>query len=165
MQKTKRIDPKPILSLQDLTKRETEIMELICEEYSSDRIAKKLGISAETIKVYRRKIFRKIGVRNVVGMVLYAVKHGIHKTVLLPEPVLIPVKIFSRQKCKPYLTKKELAITLLICKGYQNKEIAEKMQLSIRTIEGQREIIYQKLKVRNTASLIVFSIKYGIYKI
>lgn len=165
MQQTEKLNPKPTLPLQDLTKRETEIMKLICQEYSSDKIAKRIGISAETIKVYRRNIFKKIGVRNVVGMVLYAVRHGIYKTVLLPEPILVPVKISSKQKPKPYLTKKELALTLLICKGYLNKEIAKKMQLSIRTIEGQREIVYQKLKVRNTASLIVFSIKYGIYKI
>nr|MBU9936093.1 LuxR C-terminal-related transcriptional regulator [Ferruginibacter sp.] len=40
-----------------------------------------------------------------------------------------------------------------------------KLNLSIRTIEGYREKIEEKMEVHNTAGIVVYAIKNGIYKI
>jgi DNA-binding NarL/FixJ family response regulator len=71
----------------------------------------------------------------------------------------------SQQKEKPVFTERELAIIRLICEQLSNKEIAERLHLSIRTIEGNREKIQEKMDVRNTAGIVVYAIKEGIYKI
>ncbi|GAB3203314.1 DNA-binding CsgD family transcriptional regulator [Pontibacter aydingkolensis] len=57
-----------------LTKRETEILKLITEEYSSIEIADMLCISLKTVDTHRKTIIRKIGARNVVGLVRYALQ-------------------------------------------------------------------------------------------
>ncbi|MBK8623029.1 MAG: response regulator transcription factor [Saprospiraceae bacterium] len=59
----------------DLTKREVEILVLICEEYSNKEIADKLQLSARTIEGHRQNILMKTGCKNTVGMVIYAIEH------------------------------------------------------------------------------------------
>lgn len=61
----------------DLTPRETEILQLICEEFSNPEIAKKLFISIRTVDTHRRNLLEKLNVKNTAGMVRYAIKHGI----------------------------------------------------------------------------------------
>lgn len=52
------------------------------------------------------------------------------------------------------LTKRELEIATMIRDGLQNKEIADKLCLSVRTVENHRRSLYQKLGVGNSAELI-----------
>ncbi|MBK9257725.1 MAG: response regulator transcription factor [Saprospiraceae bacterium] len=61
----------------DLTKRETEILKMICEENTNKEIADKLKLSARTIEGHRQKILEKTGCKNTVGLVIYAIEHHI----------------------------------------------------------------------------------------
>lgn len=65
---------------------------------------------------------------------------------------------------KATFNPKELEIIRLICQEYSNKEISEKLFLSIRTIEGYREKILEKTNARNTAGIVVYAIRHNIYK-
>lgn len=58
-----------------LTKRELEILGLICEEYSSAEIAEKLFISKRTVEGHRNNILVKTGVKNIAGLVIFALKN------------------------------------------------------------------------------------------
>lgn len=60
---------------------------------------------------------------------------------------------------------RELEILQLICSGWSNKEIADKLCISIRTIENHKATLMQKTGVKNTISLIIFAIKNSIVKI
>lgn len=60
-----------------ISEREMEVLSLICQEYTSKEIAEKLFISARTVEGHRRSLQDKTGSRNLVGLVLYAVKNGI----------------------------------------------------------------------------------------
>ena len=62
-------------------------------------------------------------------------------------------------------TDKETEIIQLICKEFSNKEIGTQLNLSVRTIEGYRERLQEKMKARNAAGIVVYAIKNGIYKI
>jgi len=66
---------------------------------------------------------------------------------------------------KPQFKEREIDIIRMICDQFSNKEMAEKLNLSIRTIEGYRERIQGKLDVRHTAGIVIFAIKTGIYQI
>ena len=55
-----------------LTKRETEIVRLICKEYSSAEIAETLFISTRTVETHRKNILNKINVKNIVGLIKFA---------------------------------------------------------------------------------------------
>ncbi|QEC53871.1 LuxR family two component transcriptional regulator [Anseongella ginsenosidimutans] len=60
-----------------LNERETEVLGLICQEYSNLEIAEKLFLSVRTVEGYRTRLFEKIGAKNVAGLVIFAIKQGI----------------------------------------------------------------------------------------
>lgn len=58
--------------MNDLTKREQQILELITQAFSNKEIARKLFISDQTVSVHRKNIMRKLGVSNTVSLVKVA---------------------------------------------------------------------------------------------
>lgn len=63
------------------------------------------------------------------------------------------------------LTSREVEVLVLICQEYTAKEIADKLFISPRTVEGHRRSLIEKLGVKNTAGLIVKAIKEGLIEI
>lgn len=59
------------------SRREVEIIKLICDEKSTNDIADDLDVSIRTVEIQRKNLMEKIGVKNVVGIVMYAVKHDL----------------------------------------------------------------------------------------
>jgi len=59
----------------DLNERELQILELICNEFTATEIADKLCLSVRTIEGYRQKLIDKAGVKNIAGLVVFAVKN------------------------------------------------------------------------------------------
>ncbi|WP_019990155.1 response regulator transcription factor [Rudanella lutea] len=57
------------------------------------------------------------------------------------------------------LTARELEVLNLICQQQTAPEIAEKLCVSIRTIDGHRASLLEKTGARNTAGLVLFAIK------
>lgn len=60
-----------------LTKREKEILKLIAEGLSSQKIADKLFISLRTVETHRLNINQKLDVKNTAGLVKDAIKRGL----------------------------------------------------------------------------------------
>jgi DNA-binding NarL/FixJ family response regulator len=60
-----------------LSEREVEVMKLLCEQYTNREIAEILKLSPRTIDTYRENIFIKIGAKNIVGIVRYAISHSL----------------------------------------------------------------------------------------
>ena len=58
-----------------LTNRETEVLKLISNEYSSKEISEELHISINTVESHRKNLIKKLNVKNVVGLALYAHKN------------------------------------------------------------------------------------------
>lgn len=59
-----------------LTERETEVLRLICEEYTASEIAKMVYLSPRTVEGIRSRLIEKVGVKNTAGLVMYAVRNG-----------------------------------------------------------------------------------------
>ncbi|MBC7777252.1 MAG: response regulator transcription factor [Phycisphaerae bacterium] len=73
---------KPKLSLPfgiELTPRELEILQLICEENTTPEIAKKLFVSPRTVDGYRNTLLEKLDCKNLAGLVVYAMQHQLVK--------------------------------------------------------------------------------------
>ncbi len=60
-----------------LTEREIDVIRLITQELSSHEIAEKLFIAPKTVETHRHNILRKLGVKNTVGIIKYAIKNGL----------------------------------------------------------------------------------------
>lgn len=66
---------KPTFSMDiELSEKELDVLELICKEYTNEEIGNKLFRSRRTIDGHRSRLLEKIGVRNTVGLVVYAMK-------------------------------------------------------------------------------------------
>lgn len=61
------------------------------------------------------------------------------------------------------LTSREKEILKLICKQLNSVEIAEKLSLSKRTVEGHRNNLLLKTESRNTAGLVLYALKYELF--
>lgn len=61
----------------DLSKRELEVIQLICQEQNTQEIADSLFISPHTVESHRANILLKLDVRNTAGLVRWAVENEI----------------------------------------------------------------------------------------
>lgn len=57
------------------------------------------------------------------------------------------------------LTSRELEILKLVAEGYRNRDIADHLCISIKTVEKHRANLMQKLDLRNTAALTAYAIE------
>jgi DNA-binding NarL/FixJ family response regulator len=73
--------------LPSFTKKETELLKLLCKGFSTEEIAEKLCMSKRTVEGYRAKLLHKTGLSNTINLVIYAIRN---KLVTLEE--LEPVK-------------------------------------------------------------------------
>lgn len=64
-------------SLDILTSRQQQILTMIASRKSTKEIAYELDLSEKTIAAHRAQIMERVGVRDLVGLVLWAVKHGL----------------------------------------------------------------------------------------
>lgn len=60
---------------EQLTPREKEVLQLICEQLTANEIAEKLFISRRTVEGHRNNLLMKLNCRNIAGLVAYAVQN------------------------------------------------------------------------------------------
>ena len=60
-----------------LTERELEIVRLVASGYKNKEVGATLTISERTVKTHLTNIFQKLAVRDRVGLVMYALRHGL----------------------------------------------------------------------------------------
>jgi len=61
----------------DVSPREEEILQLICQELTMKEISQKLFLSEQTIHTHRKNLMKKTKAKNAVGLVKFAFQHGI----------------------------------------------------------------------------------------
>lgn len=63
------------------------------------------------------------------------------------------------------LSDKQIDFLRLVCTDLSYKEIAEKMLVSTRTIDGYRDELLDRLNCKSRIGLVIFAIRHGIYRI
>lgn len=92
---------------------------------------------------------------------IYAIIEGKHYfspeiTINVIKELTNPSK--SKKIVKNPLTSREQEILDLIVKEFSNQEIAEKLSISIRTVDAHRRNLLEKTHSRNTAGLVKFAL-------
>lgn len=88
--------------------------------------------------------------------VLQAIQHASGNRQQSPKNYLgIPVELTPREK----------EILQMICRELSTPEIAERLFLSTRTVEGHRNNLLLKSGCKNTAGLVLFAVKHHIYEV
>lgn len=87
-------------------------------------------------------------------------------TYIHPKMATSLVREFIKKDTKsqsedPYeiLSKRELEILPLVAKGYGNKEVAEKLFISVKTVEANKAKIMEKLNLRSRPELVQYALK------
>ncbi|MGE5351809.1 MAG: response regulator [Ignavibacteriales bacterium] len=68
-------DPVAVFQDSDLSRREIEVLRLVCDGYSSYEIAEALEIGKKTVDTHRSSIMKKLGVENTSQLIKFAVKN------------------------------------------------------------------------------------------
>lgn len=147
----------------------TELAGIIAEQYPSVRI---LALTNLDNNFYIKNMLRQ----GVLGYLLKNSKQEILveaiKAVNTGEQYLEPslkervwhdmMKTQNQNVLQPSLTRREKEILQLIASEYTSQEIAEKLFLSLRTIETHRLNLLSKLGLKNTAGLVKVALQMGL---
>jgi DNA-binding NarL/FixJ family response regulator len=63
------------------------------------------------------------------------------------------------------LTQREIEILKLAASGISNKDIADKLFISVKTVDAHKNHIMQKLKLKNTAEMVLYAVKNKIIEV
>lgn len=63
----------------EFNKNELQFIQMACSELTYKEIAEKMMLSPKTVDGYRRDIFKRLGLRNRVGLVIYALRNKLFK--------------------------------------------------------------------------------------
>ncbi len=70
--------PQPILKEENLlSERETDVLKLICRQKTAKEIGERLFITQRTVEGHKNNLFIKTGAKNIAGLVIYSIQHGI----------------------------------------------------------------------------------------
>jgi DNA-binding NarL/FixJ family response regulator len=63
----------------EISENEMKVLHLACSEKTYKEIAEEMHLSPKTIDGYRDALFKKTGSKSRVGLVIYAIKKGLHE--------------------------------------------------------------------------------------
>ena len=81
---------------------------------------------------------------------------------MMLEEYLTPGKAGSRQQGDSRLTVREREVLLLLADGVASKQIAGRLNISVRTVESHRMHINRKLGFKSVADLVRYAIRHGM---
>lgn len=106
--------------------------------------------------------------KDEVSAAIHAVFRGDHYYCRSTHAKMM--QLISKSRYNPYskrekitFSEKEIEVIQFICMEHTNKEIADKMNVSVRTVEGYRLRILERMQAKNTVGLVLYAIKHGIF--
>ncbi len=111
--------------------------------------------------------------KDAIGADLIAALHVVHRggiylspsvTKRLVEDYLMRVALGEERQSFDTLTPREQEVLQFIAQGLMNREIAERMFLSVNTIQTHRLHIMEKLNLHNRAQLVQFAVRLGLFR-
>lgn len=70
---------KEVNAISQLSENEIVFLQMSCTEMTYKEIAEKMGISPRTVDGYRDHLLKKLNVQSRIGLVIFAIKHGLYK--------------------------------------------------------------------------------------
>lgn len=100
-----------------------------------------------------------MAIKNVMGGKSY-LSPGVSEKVI--EGYLEGKEITRSRSSWETLSQREREVLKLIAEGYKNKEIAEDLCISLKTVEKHRANLMKKLDLHNAATLTVYAVERGL---
>jgi two-component system invasion response regulator UvrY len=81
----------------------------------------------------------------------------------------VPKELFDGVRFKeirvPDVTKKQQKFMNLISSNLSYSEIAQKLDVGVRTVDGYRDLLFEKFKLQNRTDLVLFGLKAGLIRL
>jgi DNA-binding NarL/FixJ family response regulator len=133
---------------------------VLTQHESNDYIMQMLKAGADG---YLLKNCKKSELIEAIQNVLSDEKHlGKGVSSILMDSLIKSKQIESERSEEVILTPREKEIIKLIATDISNKEIADMLNISLRTVETHRRNIMLKLNVNNAVALVRYAVKHGI---
>jgi DNA-binding NarL/FixJ family response regulator len=137
------------------------------ENHLSDNALKILLIGDNTVRLLMDRQMKELVMKGVVGILprsadsdilKKAVKALSRDEVWLDRAMLLKILIsMKEQESNVVLGNREREIMFHICKGFHNKEIAQKLNISEQTVKSHCNRLYRKLGVSDRLQLVLYS--------
>jgi DNA-binding NarL/FixJ family response regulator len=102
---------------------------------------------------------------NVIDTIKNVYNKGFHINDHIMQIIRNRRLLAKTKELQEDLSEREKEVLKLICNEYTNKEIAEKLYISQRTVEGHRNRILEKIDCKNTAGMVIYAIEHKIIDI
>lgn len=160
-----------LLDLQLPDRNGAELVPIILHQYPHMHI---LILSGVESSAYIKEMIQKgckgyllksnTGKPTLIAAIQEIYKGGVYLESAVKEQLLHEMLIAKRKldKINPKITQRELEVLHLIMEELNNQEIADRLFISLRTVETHRYNLLQKLNAKNTASLLRIARQMGI---
>lgn len=109
-------------------------------------------------KGYLLKDVRKVELKEAL---LEVIEQGYYHTNTVAK--LLVDSLRNKDDSVIYLKEREIEFMKYVCSEMTYREIAGEMCLSPKTIEGYRDVLFDKLNLRNRTGLVIYAIKNKIF--
>lgn len=109
-------------------------------------------------------ILKECNAAELVRAITTTIETGYYINELVTGRLIRTIKDGAKSKTD-VLSGREKEFLVLCCSELTYKEIADKMFVSHRTIDGYRDSLFEKLNIKSRTGLVLFAIKNGYFKI
>jgi DNA-binding NarL/FixJ family response regulator len=107
-------------------------------------------------------ILKRCGTAELLKAIRQVLNGASYVTDLIPQPSAVSVRESGPQSAARQLTSRQREVLQLVADGYTAKEIANSLNLSVKTAVFHRMAIRDKLGLRTTAALTKYALENGI---
>lgn len=155
------------------------------QEYSGEQLTIDLGIHFPGIKIIILSVHRD---ENYIARLIETGAHGylvkdsdpeeVHEAIVtvhtkgsyINELTLKAIQRHMGKKTKPLhaqsdLTRREIEILQLTCQQLTAEEIADRLFISVKTVNGHRNNLLQKTGSRNVTGLVIYAVKHQLVEL
>jgi two-component system invasion response regulator UvrY len=114
------------------------------------------------IKGYLSKDIETDELNNAIATIING---GYYYTDFISGILVDAIDHKSKPRSSDLMNERELQFLKLACSEFTYKEIADQMFLSVKTVDGYRGSLFEKLKVRSRVGLVLYAIKNEIVEL
>ena len=159
-------DPKDVVNIKILSDRFPKLKLLVLSMYRNEEFILKL------IKAGAKGHLSRDTDRSEIMEAIYTLRNGYEffaKTItnILLSSYLSDKDIDKKEKenRQKNLSVREMEVFKLFAEGFSNREIADKLFISVRTVETHKNNIMKKINLKTTVDLVKFAIKNNIIEL
>jgi DNA-binding NarL/FixJ family response regulator len=140
-----------------------ELFEKISRDFGSVKIIAHTALTSPVLveNLLSMNVKGYVNKRQPEDAIIDAIKAVISDEVYVPNDYKYLVKKTGGSKESSFLSEREKEIIQLISLEYTSSQIAEKLHISLNTVENHRKNIFQKLKVKNSAGMVMEASRLG----